>query len=121
MTFQILVQYMYTGLILGLRPVNERRLYKVTPSFIGWAQTYSQPCALNLIFVMTVTEAAQVPGCDTQSVGEMIFTQLQHKMIPHNVYNSRLHFWQILAVICVIIHRMTFQQAIYLQDFIALS
>ena len=28
-----------TGLILGLRPANERRLYKVTPSLIGWAQT----------------------------------------------------------------------------------
>ena len=28
-----------TGLILGLRPSNERRRYKVTPSFIGWAQT----------------------------------------------------------------------------------
>ena len=27
------------GLILGLRPANERRRYKVTQSFIGWAQT----------------------------------------------------------------------------------
>ena len=27
------------GLILGLRPVNERRRYKVTQSLIGWAQT----------------------------------------------------------------------------------
>ena len=27
------------GLTLGLRPANERRRYKVTPSFIGWAQT----------------------------------------------------------------------------------
>ena len=26
-------------LILGLRPANERRRYKVTPSLIGWAQT----------------------------------------------------------------------------------
>ena len=24
---------------LGLRPANERRRYKVTPSLIGWAQT----------------------------------------------------------------------------------
>ena len=29
----------HTGLILGLRPANERRRYKVTPSQIGWAQT----------------------------------------------------------------------------------
>ena len=28
-----------TGLILGLRPANERRRYKVTPSLIGWAST----------------------------------------------------------------------------------
>ena len=29
----------YSGLILGLRPGNERRRYFVTPSLIGWAQT----------------------------------------------------------------------------------
>ena len=28
-----------SGMILGLRPANERRRYKVTPSLIGWAQT----------------------------------------------------------------------------------
>ena len=28
-----------SGLILGLRPANERRRYKVTPSLIGWALT----------------------------------------------------------------------------------
>ena len=27
------------GLILGLRPANERRRYKVTPSLIVWAKT----------------------------------------------------------------------------------
>ena len=29
----------YAGLILGLRPANERRRYFVTTSLIGWAQT----------------------------------------------------------------------------------
>ena len=29
----------YSERILGLRPANERRRYKVTPSLIGWAQT----------------------------------------------------------------------------------
>ena len=29
----------HSWLILGLRPVNERRRYKVTPSLIGWVQT----------------------------------------------------------------------------------
>ena len=31
--------YHNAGLILDLRPANERRRYKVTPSLIGWAQT----------------------------------------------------------------------------------
>ena len=33
------------GLILGLRPANERRRYKVMPSLIGWVQTQNQPWA----------------------------------------------------------------------------
>ena len=32
------------GLILGLHPANERHCYKVTPSLIGWAQTWRQSC-----------------------------------------------------------------------------
>ena len=32
------VAYMCAGLILGLRPANERRGYLVTTSLIGWAQ-----------------------------------------------------------------------------------
>ena len=28
---------------IGLRPANKRRRYKVTPSLIGWVQTYNQP------------------------------------------------------------------------------
>ena len=30
---------MHAGLILDLRPTDERRRYKVTMSLIGWAQT----------------------------------------------------------------------------------
>ena len=36
----------HSGLIIGLRPANERRRYKVTPSLIDWAQTWNQPCPL---------------------------------------------------------------------------
>ena len=35
-----------SGLILGLRPTNERRRYNVTPSLIGWAQTKNQSYSL---------------------------------------------------------------------------
>ena len=37
-----------SGLILGLRPVNERRHYFVTTSLIGLAQAWNQPCWVNL-------------------------------------------------------------------------
>ena len=33
-----------SGLILGLRPTNERRRYFVMTSLIGWAQASNQPC-----------------------------------------------------------------------------
>ena len=35
----------YSGMILGLRPANERRRYKVTPSLISQAQTWISPDA----------------------------------------------------------------------------
>ena len=38
----MLCRFQYAGLILGLHPANERRRYKVTPSLIGWAQTWNQ-------------------------------------------------------------------------------
>ena len=31
------------GLLLGLRPANERRRYFVTSSLIGWVQAWNQP------------------------------------------------------------------------------
>ena len=37
---------MCTGLIVGLRPDNDRRRYFVTTYFIGWAQTQNQPCCM---------------------------------------------------------------------------
>ena len=39
---QFLIGYRM-GLILGLRPANERRRYFVTTSFIGWMQAWDQP------------------------------------------------------------------------------
>ena len=33
-----------TVLVLGLRPANGRRGYKVTPSLTGWRLTWNQSC-----------------------------------------------------------------------------
>ena len=38
-TFWLAMYYTITGPIQGLRPANERRRYKETPSLVGWAQT----------------------------------------------------------------------------------
>ena len=44
-----MVEYyiLISGLILGLRPTNERRRYIVATSLIGWAQYYDKPRNLN--------------------------------------------------------------------------
>ena len=55
-----------SGLILSLRPANERRLYFVTSSLIGWAQTYNQPCNMPVPFVY------RWKTCDLYSVYSMI-------------------------------------------------
>ena len=43
-----------TGLILGLRPTNERRCYFVMASLIGWVQAKNQPCYI-LVYVTLET------------------------------------------------------------------
>ena len=40
---------LFTALILGLRPANERHRYKVMLSIIGWAQPYNQPCNYHMM------------------------------------------------------------------------
>ena len=46
-----------SGLILGLRPANERPRYKVTPSLSDCAQTWNQPCTILVpnIYVKSLT------------------------------------------------------------------
>ena len=38
--------FFFSGMILGLRPANERRRYFVTTSLIGWEQNKNQPWSL---------------------------------------------------------------------------
>ena len=40
-----------TGMILGLRPINERRYYFVTTSLVGWAQAYNQLWSCYMLLV----------------------------------------------------------------------
>ena len=43
-----------SGLILGLRPANERRRYFVTASLIRWAKTYNQTCSIDDLLHMCI-------------------------------------------------------------------
>ena len=43
------------GIILWMRPANERWRYTVTPSLIGWAHTQYDPCPTNERWWFTVT------------------------------------------------------------------
>ena len=38
-----------SGIILYMRPANERRSYSVTPSLIGWAHTQNDPGIMQTI------------------------------------------------------------------------
>ena len=44
----------FTGIILFMRPNNDRRRYSVTPSLIGWAHTQYDPFNGVLLFVKTL-------------------------------------------------------------------
>ena len=37
------------GIILCMRPANERRRYNVTSFLIGWAHPRNDPCALSVL------------------------------------------------------------------------
>ena len=52
---RIIIGYTMSELIQGLRPAKERRRYKVTPSLLGWAQTWNQPCYMLFAWVNFVT------------------------------------------------------------------
>ena len=59
-----------TGLILGLRPANERRCYFVTTSLIGLAQSLNQSCDTYLLIIpndsLAMVNESSIPYvCDT--------------------------------------------------------
>ena len=58
------VMYMVAGLILGLRPANERQRYFVTMSLIGLAQAYNQPCGSNVVSGSRVKTSSQCYSLD---------------------------------------------------------
>ena len=58
---RVTVNDICAGLILGLRPANDRRRYKVTPSLIGWVQTWTQPSIRGVILFNTAPANTFIP------------------------------------------------------------
>ena len=50
------------GIILWMRPANERRRYIVTSSLIGWAHTQNDPCAWLWRFIFLQLWSSGMPG-----------------------------------------------------------
>ena len=46
----------HAGLILGLRPANEKRRYFVTTSLIGWVEAMIQPCHVISVSILLVAD-----------------------------------------------------------------
>ena len=76
------------GLMLGLRPANERRRYKVTPSLIGWAQTYNQPwdrCQIPTLEGEPVGITIQLPWQSTHRITYALGCSFISKVIPKTI------------------------------------
>ena len=71
------------GPILGLRPANQRRRYKVTPSLLGRAQTYSTFLWMICFYLFNIA------NCITMLMTTRWYTLLQTLML----------FWQTLSTI----------------------
>ena len=63
---------------MAFHPANERRHYKVTPSLIGWAKTYDQPCIMQ-----------NVIDCDTTNRTKTERLRLVDRWGPCSLYHVR--------------------------------
>ena len=72
-----------SGLILDLRPANERRRYKETPSLIGCAQTKTQSCRIWL----------RISPCNTSlEIFRFVYQRHTCKLITVSRYSVDLFF-----------------------------
>ena len=73
------------GLILrlALHPANDRRRYKVTLSFIGWAQTYNQPFNI-------YGKLSRIPA---SIICKIALIKYRLKIVQEKYYKYRLPKW----------------------------
>ena len=100
-------------MILGLRPANERRRYKVTTSLIGWAQNWNPPCNNSVITLASTTTAVLAwfseftwycVGCHETTNSEI---EKINALRPEQ--NSRNYIDDILKCICVKVWNLDFK------------
>ena len=100
-----------TGIILCIRPANERGQYTLTPSLFGWAQTQNDPEG---VLVLTNVASAFVLDCETRcqglKYGRSILRHIKNrstrhyslqyslgKVVLHLFLTTRLHYRQLTA------------------------
>ena len=74
-----------TGLILGLRPANERRRYKVTLSLTGWAQTLNQSQVISAEKISSQTQVDNQHHQQIHVMYHMCGINFEHLEITHGV------------------------------------
>ena len=73
----------YSGLILGLRPANERWRYKVRLSVIGWVQTQNQPWLFYLGLSTTARYTTMVSGILANAAMFLVAPKHHPKHLSH--------------------------------------
>ena len=95
----------FSRLIRGLRPANERRRYKVTPSLIGSSQTWNEPdCVCNCNRYLTLSlPLVHIPPVDTSDGHCLPFVKHHNwalmqignvNLILDEIYTSAVQSWK---------------------------
>ena len=66
--------YSSWGIILCMRPANERRRYNVTSTLIGWGHSQNHPCSF--------TPYVMKPNLFPQAAGQVFDFSLQQPVVP---------------------------------------
>ena len=103
--------YTYAGIILCMRPANERRRYIVTSSLIGWAHTQNDPCIWYAYIVQGPYSASHVQHAESDKVARAPSQYPKRRLSvtsrkvskPRDLYlelSDRSEIWQALRQQC---------------------
>ena len=83
-------------MIPGLRPANERRRYKVTPSLIGCAQTQNQPCIIVDLYKVYISACLSAASINRSTIVSVFKQSTEYTELLSCQLFGRLHVaWDI--------------------------